>query len=151
MIGDRIKRERKARDWRIKDLAERSGISEGYLRLLETNRRPNPTSDTLTALAGAFGVPIDDLLQEVGPDPNQPPIELLKAAGLWTEAEERALRRAWPVLSPRRRTLQIARLQRLAATRAEYDRLYAEYQRSQQDEGTGANGVAPAVHVLGAL
>jgi transcriptional regulator with XRE-family HTH domain len=151
MIGDRIKRERKARDWRIKDLAERSGISEGYLRLLETNRRPNPTSDTLTALAGAFGVPIDDLLQEVGPDPNQPPIELLKAAGLWTDVEERALRRAWPVLSPRRRTMQIARLQRLADTRAEYDRLYAEYQRSQQDEGTSANGVAPAVHVLGAL
>lgn len=148
MIGDRIKRERKARDWRIKDLAERSGISEGYLRLLETNRRPNPTSDTLTALAGAFGLPIDDLLQEVGPDPAQPPIELLKAAGVWTEEEERALRRAWPTLTPRRRILQIAQLQGLAHTRAEYDRLYTEYQRREQDGGNSSHDVSPPVNAL---
>jgi hypothetical protein len=93
-------------------------------------------------------LPVDDLLQEVGPDPAQPPIDLLKAAGVWTEEEERRLRRTWPTLTPRRRTLLIARLQRLAHTRAEYDRLYAEYQSREKDDGNSSSNVTPPVQAL---
>lgn len=151
--GERIKQARDQRGWSQRELARRAGIAQGGLSKLENGERLHGGSmEILQKIAAALDTPIDTLRDDTPTeDITQPPIELLKAAGLWTEAEERALRRAWPVLSPRRRTMQIARLQRLADTRAEYDRLYAEYQRSQQDEGTSANGVAPAVHVLGAL
>lgn len=148
MIGDRIKQERKARGWKIRDLEERSGISGGYLRLLETNQRPNPTSDTLTALAAAFEIPVDDLLQSVGPDPAQPPITLLKAAGQWSEEAEQNLRRAWPAMSPRMRIARIARLQRLAALQAEYKRLEVEYHSGNDDSGSSAGEIPTPVHVI---
>jgi transcriptional regulator with XRE-family HTH domain len=46
----------------LRDVSESSGISIAYLSDLERGKLANPTLDTLTALAGALGVSLNELL-----------------------------------------------------------------------------------------
>lgn len=100
MIGDRMEAERTARGWSMRTLAERSGISEGYLWLLAKNRRPNPTKDTLEKLAAAFGFSVDALLGSAAPAPpapdlRTPPADLWRALG-WPARLIEQLIEDWP-------------------------------------------------------
>lgn len=63
-IGARIAELRHARGWTQQELADRSGISWGYIRLLEAGYRRNIQARTAIKLANAFGITIDDLLRE---------------------------------------------------------------------------------------
>jgi len=52
---------RKARGWRQLDLAEQAGINENYVSDLELGRK-EACLRTLSTLARAFGIKLDELL-----------------------------------------------------------------------------------------
>ncbi len=49
-IGDYIRAKRREAGYTIKELSEKTGISQGGIQQIETNRRPNPRTDTLIKL-----------------------------------------------------------------------------------------------------
>lgn len=141
VIGERIKAERKARAWTQADLAGHSGISAGYLALLETNRRPNPTGETLQRLATAFGITVDELLHgPPEPDAETPPLAELRAVG-WPEHRLADLDQIWPELTPRERAGHLRRARALYAEWQQIDqmrrhlRAEVEAQQAELDRG----------------
>jgi len=61
-VAVRIKKLRASRGWTQKVLAERAGISHGYLARLETARQ-DPTLGVLEKLAKALKVKVADLVK----------------------------------------------------------------------------------------
>jgi transcriptional regulator with XRE-family HTH domain len=61
-VAMRIKKLRAGRGWTQKELAERAGISHGYLARLETARQ-DPTLGILEKLAKALKVKVADLVK----------------------------------------------------------------------------------------
>ena len=68
-LGERVRAERQARGWTLKDLSDRSGVEIGTISALEA--RKSTKSDFAAPLAAAFGVPLEHLL---GGQVEQPPI-----------------------------------------------------------------------------
>ena len=64
LLGQRIRKLRKARGWRQLDLAEQAGINENYVSDLELGRK-EACLKTLSTLARAFGMKLDELLRDV--------------------------------------------------------------------------------------
>lgn len=60
-FGARLKRLREDRGLSIARLAQRSGITQGYLSQIEAGKRPTPGIGTLIALASAFRITLDEL------------------------------------------------------------------------------------------
>lgn len=59
-IGGRVSSLRLARGWTPRELAERTGLSERYVRCLDTGTTTGiPNAYTLAQLAQAFGVSLD--------------------------------------------------------------------------------------------
>lgn len=102
MIGAIVRAERKRRGWTQQELADRSGLAQGYLTLLETGQRQNPEIDTLRKLAAAFNWPVDRLLTEAPPAVGAAPVERLAALG-WPAGELAHLAAAWPEFSEAQR------------------------------------------------
>jgi transcriptional regulator with XRE-family HTH domain len=65
LLGKRIRTLRKERGWRQLDLAEQAGINENYVSDLELGRK-EACLGTLSTLAQAFGIKMDELLRGVG-------------------------------------------------------------------------------------
>ncbi|HGY10066.1 MAG TPA: XRE family transcriptional regulator [Oceanithermus profundus] len=63
-LAERFRELRKERGWRLKDVAEATGLSIPYLSDLERGRT-NPSLDTLRTLAGAYGLSVHDLMAPV--------------------------------------------------------------------------------------
>jgi transcriptional regulator with XRE-family HTH domain len=64
VLGRRIRELRKARGWRQLDLAEHAGIKENYVSDLELGRK-EACLRTLSILAKAFGLKLDELLRGI--------------------------------------------------------------------------------------
>jgi transcriptional regulator with XRE-family HTH domain len=64
LLGRRIRELRKARGWRQLDLAEQAGINENYVSDLELGRK-EACLKTLSTLAQAFGIKLDELLRGI--------------------------------------------------------------------------------------
>jgi transcriptional regulator with XRE-family HTH domain len=62
-VAERIQHLRKRRGWTQAQLADRAGLSRGYLARLETARQ-DPTLTTLEALAKALRVKVSRLLDD---------------------------------------------------------------------------------------
>ena len=60
-ISERVRTLRKEQDWSLEKLAQMSGLSKGYLSMIE-NREKNPTISTLVKIALGLGVSIDYLI-----------------------------------------------------------------------------------------
>jgi transcriptional regulator with XRE-family HTH domain len=60
-VAERLQQLRKRRKWTQAELADKAGLSRGYLARLETARQ-DPTLTTLEALARALGVKVSRLL-----------------------------------------------------------------------------------------
>jgi transcriptional regulator with XRE-family HTH domain len=67
-LGEKIKRLREERGMPLSKLARRSGVSRGYLHLIEKGES-SPTEEKLAAIAAALGVLISDLVGELKDDP----------------------------------------------------------------------------------
>ncbi len=63
-LAERFRELRKERGWRLKDVAEVTGLSIPYLSDLERGRT-NPSLDTLRTLAEAYGLSVHDLMAPV--------------------------------------------------------------------------------------
>jgi transcriptional regulator with XRE-family HTH domain len=61
-FGDRLRMARQAKGLTLRQVSEAGGISVTYLSDLERGALRNPTLDTLTGIARALGVSINDLL-----------------------------------------------------------------------------------------
>jgi transcriptional regulator with XRE-family HTH domain len=61
-LGETIRGYRQRKGWTLKDLASATSLSVPYLSDLERRPGVNPTLDTLTAIAGALGCSIADLI-----------------------------------------------------------------------------------------
>lgn len=62
-IGTRVKEYRIQRGLTREQLAQRAHVSQTYVYLIETDRRPNPGSQTLDRIALALGITVDHLLE----------------------------------------------------------------------------------------
>jgi len=60
LLGQRIRKLRKARGWRQLDLAEQAGINENYVSDLELGQK-EACLKTLATLARAFGIKLESV------------------------------------------------------------------------------------------
>jgi HTH-type transcriptional regulator, competence development regulator len=65
-LAEYLRQQREEHGWSLRELAEKSGLSNGYLSLLENGRVESPSATVLGKLAKAFPVPLDDLLRSAG-------------------------------------------------------------------------------------
>lgn len=63
MLGDNIRRRRKAQYMSINQLAHRTGLSLGYLSELERNKAYNPTMEVMEKIAKVLGCYTSDLFE----------------------------------------------------------------------------------------
>ncbi|MGB3761720.1 MAG: helix-turn-helix transcriptional regulator [Ornithinimicrobium sp.] len=82
-VGSQLREERRERDERIADVAERAGVSPQYLSEIERGRK-DPSSEVLSAVAGALGLSVLDLTRRasrhLAPVPGRPSGPLCMAA-----------------------------------------------------------------------
>lgn len=64
MLGDNIRKIRKAKKVSINNLSKTSGVSLGYLSDLENNKLDNPTVDKLKKIANALDVSVKLFFEE---------------------------------------------------------------------------------------
>lgn len=80
-LGEYIKTYRKSNGMTMDDFAKKSGLSKGYISMLEKNRHPQngkpitPTLETCKKAADAMGLTVNDLLGRLDPDT---PIDMMK-------------------------------------------------------------------------
>lgn len=63
-LGMRVRQLRKERNMSLSELARRSGISRGYLHLIEKGES-SPTEEKLAAIARTLGVFVSELIGEI--------------------------------------------------------------------------------------
>ena len=64
MLAANIKKLRKGHHLSQEQLAKKAGITYSTLIKIESGLNKNPTLETLTKIAGAFGVKIDELVEK---------------------------------------------------------------------------------------
>lgn len=64
MYKNKIKKFRKERKLRLKDVADRSGVSVGYLSHLENGSRANPSTEVMENIAKALNKSIPEIFFE---------------------------------------------------------------------------------------
>jgi DNA-binding XRE family transcriptional regulator len=64
-LGRQLRTERSARGQRLTDVAERAGVSPQYLSEVERGRK-DPSSEILSALAGAIDLTVRELTRRAG-------------------------------------------------------------------------------------
>src|SRR5439155_16679188 len=83
--GDRIREAREEKSWTQEQLADKAGISKGFLSDVENNNR-NLSAENALKLADALGVSLDYLMrgqqgkEEAAREPVRIPSELSRAA-----------------------------------------------------------------------
>lgn len=91
-----LRRLREERGWTLAAASRAAGVSPQLLSMIEQGRRPNPTLDTLMALAAAYEVTLDDLAYD---EPAIPPaLQRVIESGLigdvtWSELRQLRLAR----------------------------------------------------------
>jgi transcriptional regulator with XRE-family HTH domain len=60
-LGELIKLSRELKGWTLRDLEERSGISNGLLSQIETGRVKDPAFGRVVAIARALGLKLERL------------------------------------------------------------------------------------------
>lgn len=68
-IGERIRAKRKAKGWRVQDLAASSGVSFEHVHAIERGKH-KPRDYTLRRLARALGVSVKSLAEDPAPRAN---------------------------------------------------------------------------------
>lgn len=65
-LAEQLRQLRSDRGLSLRELAEKSGLSNGYISLLENGRVESPSATVLGKLARALEVSLDDLLRAAG-------------------------------------------------------------------------------------
>ena len=82
-IGEVIKKIRTKKEISARELARRSGVSQGYLSQLETGKNNNPTNEVLKKIASGLGISYPELMMEA--DGVLEVDTLFQAFGFWGE------------------------------------------------------------------
>jgi transcriptional regulator with XRE-family HTH domain len=64
MVGSKITEIRKLKGMSLSKLAEKAGISKGYLSNIETGIKENPSTEMLEKIAAALDVEVSDLFDK---------------------------------------------------------------------------------------
>jgi len=64
-INEFVKEQRESRKWSLREMSSQTGLSHSYIALLE-DTNTEPSIDTLTKLANAFGMSLTEILQAGG-------------------------------------------------------------------------------------
>jgi transcriptional regulator with XRE-family HTH domain len=62
-IGRALKRLRVARGWTQQEVADRAGVTDAYIAMIETGVRHSPSLAVLRRLAKTLGVPVATLVE----------------------------------------------------------------------------------------
>jgi transcriptional regulator with XRE-family HTH domain len=95
-IGEKLKKVRKIRKYRLKDLAEKTNLSISYLSDIE-NGRSTPPLQTLQILCETLDIPMYELFREIEPmlvketARNQELYALLEDFNEWDEGDKNEL------------------------------------------------------------
>ena len=65
-LAEFIRSKREAKNWSMRELAEKAGVSHSEIARIEKGERTNPSAQMLRAIATALHVPITELLEAVG-------------------------------------------------------------------------------------
>ena len=65
-LAEYIKKKRNDKNWSMRELAEKAGISHTEIARIEKGERTNPSASMLRAIATALHVPITELLEAAG-------------------------------------------------------------------------------------
>lgn len=65
-LGETLKSLRNLKDFKLKDVEQKLGISNAYLSQLENDKVKQPSANTLYKLANLYGVDLDVLLYSAG-------------------------------------------------------------------------------------
>jgi transcriptional regulator with XRE-family HTH domain len=76
LFCDRVRELRRKKNWSLEELSEASGVSRSMLSQIERNR-VNPTVGVAQSIAGAFGVPLGNLVD--GPS-YTPSLDVIRAS-----------------------------------------------------------------------
>lgn len=92
-LGELLKKYREENGLSLRDFAKKSGISNSYLSMLETGRKPStgrpivPTLTKLNQIADGMGLRIDDLILMI----DDTPVNLNKENGLELSLQEKQI------------------------------------------------------------
>lgn len=142
-LAEAVKTLRSERGWQQEDLAERSGLSRSTVTHIERGRRVAVSQETLTGLARAFGMGVDELLQRAG---LVPPTQQLRAMGR-PERELRELEEVWDDLPQPFRDAVLASVRAYVQAEKERNKPIAEDRSGGDDAGarfTADPGAGPA-------
>ena len=64
-LSDYVKLIRKAKGLTLSDLSQRSGLSRGYIHLIESGEQVNPTINALLSLSKGLDIPIGQIINSV--------------------------------------------------------------------------------------
>jgi transcriptional regulator with XRE-family HTH domain len=87
-LGARLRAARTAAGLTVRQLAERTGITHGYLVKLENNQKENPAADKLMRIAAALNVDESELLAYIGVTPTLPEPRVYFRRALGVDAKE---------------------------------------------------------------
>ena len=65
-LAEFIKKKREEKNWSMRELAEKAGVSHSEIARIEKGERTNPSAQMLRAIATALHISITDLLEAVG-------------------------------------------------------------------------------------
>ncbi len=63
-FGQRLRNPRTEKGMTLPELADKTGLSKGFLSQLENEQQTNPSLDTLKKIADVFGITLAELLQK---------------------------------------------------------------------------------------
>ena len=75
-LSSRIKYLRELRGWSQKKLADKTGLTRGYISVLELRETIHPRTDVLLKLAQAFDIPVEELYEAAGYEVEKKPVHL---------------------------------------------------------------------------
>ncbi|GAA0589809.1 transcriptional regulator SinR [Virgibacillus siamensis] len=86
MIGETIKRLRKAKKMSISELAERAGVAKSYLSSIERNLQSNPSIQFMEKISAVLDVSVNDLIRNDEQENNRGELD-----GEWIEIVREAM------------------------------------------------------------
>lgn len=104
-LGVAIETYRRSKNWEIRDLAKRSGVSIETIRRIERSQRARPTNDTLERLAKALDVDFEHLCHwRFVSLTNAPPLTIRSPLGRWLRRTRLILKISQKELAHRAKT-----------------------------------------------
>jgi transcriptional regulator with XRE-family HTH domain len=141
MLGEVVRTYRKARGWKQQTLADKAGLAQSYISMIENGTVTDVSMATLRQLSQALDVSLAVLLgEESAPNPlDQPPLDLLRSVG-WSGDALAEIVESWSGQSEDVRSEIIATARNLYEGQQDIDRRRndLEERRNEQQEAIRA-------------